>query len=418
MSEARLQLYGAQHDFVFTDRHYAALCGGIGSGKSFAGAVRALLAAMGRVGDADIPTPNLGIVTAATYPMLRDATFRVFRELAADYITDINRTEFRVTLVNGSEVLFRSATDPDGLRGPNAAWWWGDEAALYDGLVWRIMIGRLRQHGLQGFAWLTTTPKGRNWLYREFVESSDVDYAIWRTSTRANPFLNESFVAGLEAAYSGDFARQELEGDFVAHEGLIYLEFRRERHTFTERPGQFAYTVAGVDWGYANPGVILVFGVDSDARMWLIHEEYQRSRRVEDWAQLGKQLQDTYDIQTFYCDPAEPEYISMFASAGCHAEQAKNDVMPGIQVVKNRLAVQGDGKPRLMVHVDAANTLSEFEQYQWLENRDGLRDQPRKTNDHAMDALRYAAMGVDEGWVSGYGAYYEGTNPRAIAGRY
>jgi hypothetical protein len=92
--------------------------------------------------------------------------------------------------------------------------------------------------------------------------------------------------------------------------------------------------------------------------------------------------------------------------------------MPGIQVVKNRLAVQGDGKPRLMVHVDAANTLADFEQYQWLENRDGLRDQPRKTNDHAMDALRYAAMGVDEGWVSGYGAYYEGTNPRAIAGRY
>lgn len=417
MTKHHLQFYGPQYDFVNTPQHYAAMCGGIGSGKSYAGAARSLMAGLGCIGGVDIPTPNMGVVTAATYPMLRDATFRTFREVAADYIAEMHKSEFRVVLVNGSEVLFRSATDPENLRGPNASWWWGDEAALYDGLVWRIMIGRLRQHGMQGFAWVTTTPKGRNWLYREFVESTDPDYVIFQASTRANPFLNASFVAGLEASYTGDFAKQELEGDFVAHEGLIYLEFRRERHTFTERP-QFAYVVAGVDWGYANPGVILVFGVDTDSRMWLIDEEYQRQRRVEDWAQLGKQLQDTYGIQAFYCDPSEPEYIEMFASAGCHAEPATNDVMPGIQVIKNRLVVQGDGKPRLMVHVDAVNTLAEFEQYQWMENRDGLRDQPKKTNDHAMDALRYAVMGVDEGWVTNYGAFYQANNPRAIAGRY
>lgn len=419
MVDARLRLYGAQHDFVLTERHFAALCGGIGSGKSYAGATRALLAAMGRVGEQDIPTPNLGIITAATYPMLRDATFRTFRDVARDYIADVNHSEFRAVMINGSEVLFRSATDPDALRGPNAAWWWGDEAALYDGMVWRVMIGRLRQFGQQGYAWVTTTPKGRNWLYREFVESRDPDYAIWRISTRANPFLSERFVQALEASYTGDFAQQELEGDFVAHQGLIYVEFRRDKHTFTQRPGQFAYTVAGVDWGYANPGVILVFGVDADGRMWLVHEEYQRQRRVEDWAQVGKQLRDTYDIQTFYCDPSEPEYLRMFESAGCPAEQANNEVMPGIQCVKNRLVVQGDGKPRLFVHVDAVNTLTEFEQYQWAENRDGVRDQPKKANDHAMDALRYAVMGVDAGMgVSGYGEYYEAANPRAIAGHY
>jgi len=417
MTDARLRLYGGQADFVLDERHFVALCGGVGSGKSYAGAARALMAGMGRVGEQVIPTPNLGIITAATYPMLRDATFRVFQDVAGEFIADVNRAEFRAVLVNGSEILFRSATDPDGLRGPNASWWWGDEAALYDVMAWRVMIGRLRQHGQQGYAWLTTTPKGRNWLYREFVETGDPDYAIWRVSTRNNPFLSEAFVTSLESAYSGDFARQELEGDFVTHEGLIYLEFRRERHTFTEPPS-FAYVVAGVDWGYANPGVILVFGVDDDSRMWLIHEEYQRQRRVEDWAALGKQLQDAYDIQTFYCDPSEPEYIRMFAAGGCHAELADNDVMPGIQVVKNRLAVQGDGKPRLLVSVDAVNTLVEFEQYQWLENRAGLRDQPKKANDHAMDALRYAAMGIDEGMVTGYGEYVEAANPRAIAGRY
>jgi PBSX family phage terminase large subunit len=415
--DLHLRLHGKQDNFVFSSAHYVALCGGIGSGKTYAGAVRALAAGMGRVGDRDIPAPNLGIVTAATYPMLRDATFRVFRDVAGDLIAGTNRSEFRVTLVNGSEILFRSATDPDGLRGPNASWWWGDEAALYDAMTWKVMIGRLRQYGRQGYAWLTTTPKGRNWLYREFVENGDPDYAVWRISTRSNPFLDRGFVDALREAYSGDFARQELEGDFVTHEGLVYLEFRRDRHTFTEAP-PFAYTVAGVDWGYANPGVILIFGVDGDSRMWLIHEEYQRQRRVEDWATLARQLQEVYGVQTFYCDPSEPEYLRMFEAAGCYTENAINDVLPGIQAVKNRLATRGDGRPRLLVSVDAVNTLVEFEQYQWLEGREGLRDQPRKANDHAMDALRYAVMGVDEGTMMSYGEYIEAANPRAITGRY
>lgn len=418
-ADVRFRLFGNQSAFVNTDKPFAALCGGVGSGKSMAGAIRALLASLGDVGGQAIPAPNLGIVTAATYPMLRDATFRTFREIAGDFIAAINRSEFRVTMLNGSEILFRSASDPEVLRGPNASWWWGDEAALYDGLVWQIMIGRLRQFGRHGYAWVTTTPKGRNWLYREFVETSDERYGIWRVSTRDNLFLNQDFIAALESSYSGDFARQELEGDFVSHSGLIYIDFRRERHVFTERPKQFGQVIAGVDWGYANPGVVLVFGVDFDDRLWLIHEEYQRQRHIADWAQLARQLQDTYSIRTFYVDPSEPDYMRAFEAAGCHVEAANNAVLPGIQRVQQRLPVQGDGRPRLLIHISAVNTLAEFEQYQWLEGREGMRDQPRKANDHAMDALRYAVMGIDdEADLSGYGERYDAINPRAISELY
>jgi PBSX family phage terminase large subunit len=391
-----IDLFGKQYEFAVSPAHFAALNGGIGSGKSIAGAVRTLYAALGSIGGAKVQTPNVGVVTAPTYPMLRDASIRTFFEIAGDLVTDWRKSENIAVLRNGSEILFRSADKPDTLRGPNLTYWWGDEAAYYQSDVWRVMIGRLRQYGAQGYAWVTTTPKGRNWLYREFVQQQRADYAIFNIRTTQNPFLDRAYVAGLQEAYTGDFARQELEGDFVAFEGLIYPEFNRDTHVTTEAAGQYAYYLAGVDWGYANPGVILVFGVDGDGRMTLVREEYQRQRRIEEWAALARALYDTFRIQTFYCDPAEPDFIAAFQAAGCPATQANNEVLPGIQAVKNRLVLRGDGRPRLRLSAEAVNTAVEFEQYAWMENRDGVRDAPKKTNDHALDALRYACMGIEE----------------------
>jgi len=200
----------------------------------------------------------------------------------------------------------------------------------------------------------------------------------------------------LAESYTGDFARQELEGDFVAFEGLIYPFFNRDTHVTTRTwPTQFALTVAGVDWGYANPGVIVVYGVDSDGRMWGLHEEYVRRRRVEEWAVLARQLEQQYNVDYFFCDPAEPDNIDQFNRLGVHAVPAENEVWLGIQSVQNRLVVQGDELPRLLLPPAFVNTATEFEQYQWMEFKEGIHDKPKKVNDHTMDATRYASVGVD-----------------------
>ena len=64
--------------------------------------------------------------------------------------------------------------------------------------------------------------------------------------------------------------------------------------------------------------------------------------------------------------------------------------------MKARLAVAGDGRPRLTVEPHCVNTIAEFESYCWKENREGeYKDEPEKANDHAMDALRYCVMGAE-----------------------
>jgi PBSX family phage terminase large subunit len=357
--------------------------------------MRAVLASQGMIGGRQIQTPNLGVITAPTYDMLRDATMRSFFEIAGDLVRDFNKNEYLVTLHNGSEVIFRTTSNPDRLRGPSISWWFGDEAALCEAITWKIMIGRLRQHGRRGYAWLATTPRGRNWVWKTFVQTQAEGRKIFKASSADNVYMDPEIVAAWRAEYVGDFALQELEGEFIAFEGLIYPEFRREVHVRAQMPDHFAYVVAGVDWGFANPGVILVIGVDSDDRLWLVEEHYQRQRLVADWTNVAKQVHDTWRPTRFYCDPSEPDNIKAFRDAGVQAIKANNTVTPGLQAVKNRLVVRADKKPRLFVSRAAVNTIAEFESYQWAENRHGMRDEPLKTNDHALDALRYAAMGID-----------------------
>lgn len=392
------RFYPQQASFIDSPAHFAAFIGGIGSGKTTAGAARALLAAYGTVaGRGALLTPNLGMITAPTYTMLRDASLRAFMEMAGAALDGFSKSEMLARLANGSEVLFRSAHAPDRLRGPSLAWWWGDEAALYEALVWQIMIGRLRQHGQLGYAWLSSTPRGRNWLWRAFVRDNadNPDYALIRARTADNIFLDAAILDAWQHSFIGDFARQELDAEFVAYEGLVYAEFDQALHVTDQRPAVFTRVLAGVDWGYNNPGVILVGGLDYDDRLYLLHEDYARRRSVEGWLASARHLRELWDIEAFYCDPSDPDNLAQFVAAGLPAFKADNRVRAGLQRVKARLIRQPDGLPRLLVAPALKHTLAEFDAYQWAPARDGLAEAPLKRDDHALDALRYLVLAVD-----------------------
>ncbi len=386
----RVPVYPRQAEFIDDKHTFSAFIGGVGSGKTWSGAIKAL--------EYSLSSQNVGMVTAPTYNVLRDATVPTFRDVADKYIVSItNSAPINAVMTNGSRILFRSAHAPELLRGPSISWWWGDEAALYDRSVLKIMQGRLREDGNLGSAWLTTTPKGRNWIFQEFVQKARDRYIMFKARTADNSFISGDYYDMLAESYTGDFARQELDGDFVAFEGLIYPFFDRDVHMprGLKWPTEFAMVAAGVDWGFANPGCIVVFGVDYDGRMWGLHEEYVRRRRVEEWADLAKQLEQQYKVEYFFCDPARPDYIDLFNQLGVHAVPAENEVTLGIQSVQNRLVVQGDELPRLILGPEFVNSATEFEQYQWSEHKDGLHDKPKKVNDHTSDAIRYCSVGVD-----------------------
>jgi PBSX family phage terminase large subunit len=379
----RIEVHDVQADFIECRDRYTAYIGGIGSGKTYAGALKAMSQAKRN---------TTGLVVAPTYPMLRDATLRTFLDLAGD-AASLNRSEMRVALANGAEILFRSADNPDRLRGPNIHWAWIDEGAMCDALAWDIVIGRLRADGTAGPCWVTSTPRGRNWLYHRLDQMT-----VFKSRTRDNPYLSPEFIASLTDTYAGLFAAQELDAEFVSFEGLVYEMFDRNLHR-QERDGtEIQRWLLGVDEGFTNPAVLLAVGVDGDGRLHIGEEWYERQRLQEDHVAAAKEMHDRYHFESVYVDRSAPGLIAALHKAGLPTREHGARVLEGIREVQNYLAVADDGRPRLTVSPACANTINEFESYVWAERgKAGDKrqvDEPEKVNDHAMDALRYVVCAL------------------------
>ncbi|HPV12283.1 MAG TPA: phage terminase large subunit [Verrucomicrobiota bacterium] len=214
----RVDVHEAQQAFLDSEALYRGFVGGRGCGKSFVGALDLLLRAK---------DDRLYGVYAPTYPMLRDSSWRSFLDMAGQmrFIRKYNQTEMRVTLGNGAEVIFRSVDNPERARGPNLSGAWLDEASLMHQDAYTIIIACLREGGEQGWLSATFTPRGRqHWTYDTFG-CGKPNTALFHAKTGDNPFLPSDFADTLRAQYPSQFAKQELEGEFVELAGNV---FRRD----------------------------------------------------------------------------------------------------------------------------------------------------------------------------------------------
>ena len=125
-----------------------------------------------------------------------------------------------VRLSTGATVRFRTAEDPDKLRGPNLTGVWLDEASLMSEEAYKVAIACLREKGEQGWLSATFTPRGfGHWTYKVFGQAAP-DTDIYHATTRENPFNPPDFAHKLSQQYgTGLRAAQELDGRFVSLEG-------------------------------------------------------------------------------------------------------------------------------------------------------------------------------------------------------
>ena len=210
----KVQLHNAQAAFRRSPVFYRGFVGGRGAGKSWVGAYDLIRRAK---------PGRLYMVAAPTYPMLRDSSLRTFESIAIRmrFLREVARGEMIATLGNGAQVLFRSADNPDRLRGPNLSGAWMDEAGEMDEEAYLIAIACLREAGEQGWLSATFTPRGRqHWTYRVFGQDKP-DTAIFHAATRDNPFNPSGFEDQLRGQYTSAFAEQELAGKFVDLAGTV-----------------------------------------------------------------------------------------------------------------------------------------------------------------------------------------------------
>ena len=218
VSQVTIQLHPAQARFLDSQTPLRGFVGGRGAGKTFVGAYDLMRRALPR---------RLYLAVEPTYTMLRDGAWRTFLQLGGllKFIRAVNRSDNRITLGNGAEVLFRSADEPDRLRGMNLSGCWLDEASIMVREVFEVVLASLRESGERGWLSATFTPKGRqHWTYEVFGQPGEETELVHAASID-NPFVPESLLATVRSQYTSKLAQQELEGEFVDLGGSL---FKRE----------------------------------------------------------------------------------------------------------------------------------------------------------------------------------------------
>lgn len=381
-----LRLFPRQLRFVRSVAPYPAYIGGIGSGKSFAGGAK-VISRLGR--------RELGGIFAPTYPMLRDSTlegfFRLLTDLGVPY--EHHKSENTVTFPNGHKIICRSLEDPDKARGPNLDYAWVDEVGYVSRLGWQVVKGRVRV-GVQPQAWATGTPKGRDWQWEEWERDAtgnefDPTHPLFRVRTDENPELPDGFSDAL--GYSGRFAAQELGGEFVAFEGLVYPMFSRQRHVRTVDCSGWA-TVIGLDLGTRNPTAMLVCRHAGDRRHYET-EHYERGMSSDAITDLAIRANAQYRPDYFVVDPSAAGLILTLEDRGIRVRKAVNDVKVGIAAMTSVLTgTTPDGESQLSVDPSCVNFIAEAETYSYPDGGRSESDNPVKVNDHLMDCARYLEM--------------------------
>jgi phage terminase large subunit len=302
---------------------------------------------------------------------------------------------------------------------------WMEEANRFIRQDFEEVIARMRGRAAP---WtqviLSTNPDSfDHWINSDLIigKGASVHYS----SAQENPHNPESYLRALNSL-TGIMAERLREGKWVRAEGVVYEEFDNSIHIlnkedgvwtnkyFTIQPGKIRSYIGGQDWGFTNPGVLGVWGIDGDGRLYLIRESYYSRQRIGWWVAKGQKYRDLYRMNPIVCDPSEPGHIDEYRKNNLSVIKGINSISLGIQKVKERLAVQGDGMPRLFILSDALEevdpnissgspfcTLGEFGSYIYPKGGDGkpIKETPVDDNNHGMDMMRYSVMYVDEGFI-------------------
>ncbi|MBV5309297.1 phage terminase large subunit [Chromatium okenii] len=222
-----------QRQFVFSEEPYPAIVGGLGSGKTRAGTMRAVLLLLQNKG------VNVGIFLP-TYDLLRlRAMPGVEEDLAMMGLKfHVNKSEFKIDVAGYGFIIFRSYDNPSKIVSFEVAHSIVDEIDTLPmdkaALVWRKITERTRQKfdGKNTIGVVTTPDNGINgFVYHKWVKLQQKGYVLYKASTYSNPFLPKDYAEQILANYDPVLAELYLLGDFVSlNKNKVYHFFDRKKH--------------------------------------------------------------------------------------------------------------------------------------------------------------------------------------------
>ena len=404
---------GGYGDFWRCEKRYRVLKGGKGSKKSTTTALNLIYRIMKH------PQSNL-LVVRAVFNTHKDSTFAQLKwaqeKLGVSHLWQNNVNPLEMTYTpTGQKVLFRgfddvlklaSTTVPKGYL----CWVWIEEAfeikseADFTKLDLSVPRGAIPD-GLFKQTTLTFNPWSQeHWLKKRFFDTPQDNVATYSTNYLCNEFLDETDRAVFERMKEESPRKYQVAGlgDWGISEGLIYerwevLDFdhRRLGNGFDSQgkaidlSWQYA-AFFGLDYGYTNdPTAFIAFKANPITKeIYIFDEHYGHKMLNSDIAEMI--TRKGYAKERIRADAAEPKSNDDLRRLGIGRVQGsvkgRDSVINGITALQEY---------KIYVHPTCTNTIAELSAYCFKKdkNENGINE-PEDSNNHLMDAMRYAFYDV------------------------
>lgn len=366
----------------YYDKRLIVMYGGAGSGKSVASAQIIVMSMLqGR---------NQLIVRKVARTLKRSVFSEVLKALDQLEVADlfkINYSDMTIRCQTGSVAYFVGCDDAEKLKSITPPSGMFNDVHIEEATEISeddFLLIDSRQRGdskLPRRMFLRFNPiRQSHWIKRELFDSGKYECLFHKTTCEDNKFLSDidkqryrNYKDQSDYMYNVYYL-----GNWGVIGGVIF-----DYSVATEKPERLTgiKPTYGLDFGWNNPSAIVRVYSD-DSIIYVDEEIYQKELTNERLAELAKRFTEGSII---YCDSAEPKSIQKLRSLGVSALPVKKgagSVLSGIRYIQGK---------KLIVNQSCVNLINELDSYHFKKDKNGeVMEVPELTDDHAIDALRYA----------------------------
>lgn len=299
----------------------------------------------------------------------------------------------------GQKILFRgfddvlklaSATVPTGYLN----FVWIEEAfeigkeSDFDKLDLSVPRGAVKD-GLFKQTTLTFNPwSEKHWLKARFFESKQKNVSVYKTNYLINEFLDSTDIEVFERMKRENYRKYEVAGlgNWGISEGLVYENVEVGHPNIDDKSRHLYKNFFGLDYGYSNdPTAFIAFSANPVEKIIYVFDEFYKCRMLN--CDIANEIiKRGYAKERIRADCAEPKSNDDLKRLGISritpSVKGRDSILNGIANISEY---------KIFVDENCVNTIKELSSYIYDDkyNDKGQRI-PKDTDNHLMDAMRYA----------------------------
>lgn len=186
---------------------------------------------------------------------------------AAVAFKDVSQSELRIEYRNGGVEFFKSADNPDNMRGEGLNRVVMDEAARQKREVFEEVI-RPAVSDTHGKVLFASTPHGKNWFYNLWtrgMDASQKEFMSWRFPTSDNPKIPTEDIESAKQSLPVDVFNQEYMAEFLENSAGVFRNIEACTTSVLAGPVAGATYYGGLDLARLTDFTVLTI-IDANGR--------------------------------------------------------------------------------------------------------------------------------------------------------